>query len=332
MKKVYQLILILSLLFTLNACHLFESNDGPFAVTFDSNGGTAVETIYVDQFKPFLPTTIPQKDGYVFAGWYIDKDLYYPMSFQTGTNQTLKLYAKWIAVGSSIDQQAIIDHILANIDLVTVLESHVVTMLEEVSPAVVMIETYQGGTVDGGGSGVIYKRDGNTYYVLTNEHVVSGYVTGQFSITLFTPTGEVKIPKHQVTLHKSSITHDLAVLSFTSTQNFSVIEMADVDDLHVGEFVFAIGSPLDLPNTRTFGIISQLNRPMADDYGLNTLTIQHTAPINPGNSGGALVDIYGRLVGINALSYVDETVGEGIEGLHFAIQIDVIKSVLDGLE
>jgi serine protease Do len=71
---------------------------------------------------------------------------------------------------------------------------------------------------------------------------------------------------------------------------------------------------------------------MADDYGLNTLTIQHTAPINPGNSGGALVDIYGRLVGINALSYVDETVGEGIEGLHFAIQIDVIKSVLDGLE
>ena len=60
--------------------------------------------------------------------------------------------------------------------------------------------------------------------------------------------------------------------------------------------------------------------------------IQHTAPINPGNSGGALVDANGNLIGINSMSYVDEFVGEGIEGIHFAIQIDIILSNIDSLE
>ena len=162
--------------------------------------------------------------------------------------------------------------------------------------------------------------------------MVNGYDSGEFIITVFTPEGEVTIPRSAITLRGSTVLHDLAVLSFTSEESFEVIEFAQKSDLHVGEFVFAIGSPLDLPNTQTLGIISALDREMADDLGMDTVTVQHTAAINPGNSGGALVDIYGKLVGINTMSYVDETVGEGIGGLHFAIQIDIILQVIDSLE
>jgi len=332
MKHILRISLLLLLSLTLASCDLFVSNDGPFEITFDSNGGSEVETMIVKQFDSFLPGSVPVREGYVFAGWYIDEDLYYPMSFQTGTNKPLTLYAKWIQVGSSVDQQAIIDQILASLDLMTLIEGHVVDMLNDVEQSVVMIDTYQGFVLDGGGSGVIYKKEGNTYYVLTNEHVVHGYNSGEFIITIFTPSGEVTIPRSAITLRGSTVVHDLAVLSFTSTESFEVIEFAQKSDLHVGEFVFAIGSPLDLPNTQTIGIISALDREMADDLGMDTVTTQHTAPINPGNSGGALVDIYGKLVGINTMSYVDETVGEGIGGLHFAIQIDIILQVIDSLE
>jgi serine protease Do len=65
---------------------------------------------------------------------------------------------------------------------------------------------------------------------------------------------------------------------------------------------------------------------------MDTLMIQHTAGINPGNSGGALVDVYGKLVGINTMSYVDEYVGEGINNLFFSVQIDIIIDTIDSYQ
>jgi serine protease Do len=78
-------------------------------------------------------------------------------------------------------------------------------------------------------------------------------------------------------------------------------------------------------------LISSINRSINDGMGMDTLMIQHSAAINPGSSGGPLVNIKGELVGINTMSYVDEVLGEGIEGLHFAVSIDVILFILSTL-
>lgn len=372
MKHFIKLTLIFTIILFLSSCDLVTSEDGPYQISFNSNGGTEVQSLTVDAFDPFLPHSIPTKDGYIFSGWYIDENLLYPMAFNAGTNESLTLYAKWTSVaeslsedairnliseilddeeliltdeatiegivtellesGNTVDVDAVVAQVLANLDVVLAFEQKITTMLSEVQQSVVMVETYSGGSVDGGGSGVIYKRVGNTYYVLTNEHVVSGYTSSNFSITIFTESGEVVIPKGSITLRGKSLEHDMAVLTFTSTSNFRVIEMGTKSSLRVGQFVFAIGSPLDLPNTSTLGVISAIDREMWDDYGMDTITIQHTAPINPGNSGGALVDANGKFVGLNNMSYVDEVVGEGIEGLHFAIQIDIVLANLSSLE
>jgi len=372
MKKILYVFIFLSIILLLTGCELLDSNDGPYKITFNSNGGSLIESIYVEAFDPFLPNEVPLKDGYTFGGWYLDSTFYYPMSFNAGTNEELMLYAKWIPIEVSlteaeiraiidailldqdlmiadeetitsivngliesnelIDEASIIAAVIANINVVELFEKHVTDMIDDVRQSVVMIDTYDGASIDGGGSGIIYKKVGNTYYVLTNEHVVAGYTSNELAITIFNKTGDVKINKGNVTIKGVSVAHDMAVITFTSAQNLRVIEFGTKDSLKVAQMVFAIGSPLDLPNTVSMGVISHINRAMEDDYGMDTITIQHTATINPGNSGGALVDIYGKLVGLNNMSYVDEYIGEGIEGLHFAIQIDIIIQMLPTLE
>jgi uncharacterized repeat protein (TIGR02543 family) len=361
MKKLLLAVSFVLLSITLYGCNL-ESTDGPFTVTFDSMGGSNVTSLTVEANELFLPPQVPTKDGYLFAGWYLDSNYLYQVSFSSGTAGNITLYAKWVTASESLDEaaiRAIIEEVLSEgiteyldseqienlinallssgelIDSETVVglfESHVTEMIDRVRQSVVMIDTYDGNQIDGGGSGILYKKVGNTYYVLTNEHVVSGYLSSEFAITIFTSTGEIRIPKGSVTLRGKSLANDMAILIFTSTANLPLIEIGTRASMHVGAMVFAIGSPLDLPNTVTMGIISHLDREMSDDYGMDTLTVQHSAAINPGNSGGALVDIYGRLIGLNNMSYVDEYVGEGIEGLHFAIQIDRVMSIITSLE
>lgn len=351
MRKISLFFITILLIISLTSCDLLESDDGPFTISFNSNGGTSINSIEVHPLKPFIPKVIPTKEGYMFAGWYIDETLLYPMSFHVGANSHLTLYAKWIAEDTTLTDldiaqlvNLILNHenfqvldeetlmiLLENVDLMLALEKHITSMVKKAYPSVVMIETYHDGSVDGGGSGIIYKRVGSTYYVLTNEHVVNGYTQNNIALTLFSDEGETYIARGSVTLKKKSQLHDMAVLTFTSTKDISVIEMGSVNDLAVGQFVYAIGSPLDLPNSLSMGIISSLNRPMSDGV-FNSTTIQHTAAINPGSSGGALIDRLGRLIGLNTISYVDQSVGEGIEGLHFAVQIDIILSILPTLE
>jgi uncharacterized repeat protein (TIGR02543 family) len=367
-KKIFSFIILFLVLFSVASC----KEDNSYIVTFNSNGGTLVDAIEVNAKEGFIPLFVPIKDGYLFDGWYLDQNFNYLMAFNAGVTKNTTLYAKWVLEveslteaeirsiiddilldqdlviadeltisnlvhsllesGEIIDADLVINAFLENIDVVKIFEDHVTNMLKEVKQSVVAIDAFIGSNIDGSGSGVIYKKDGNKYYVLTNEHVTYGYNSNQFQITIFTENGEVIIPKGSITLKGESLLHDMAVLEFTSAIDLKVIEFGERDDLRVGQMVFSIGSPLDLPNSVTTGIISYLDREMSDEYGMNTITIQHTAAINPGNSGGALVNIYGKLVGLNNMSYVDEYLGEGIEGLHFAIQIDIIKQLISSLE
>lgn len=204
------------------------------------------------------------------------------------------------------------------------LESNITDTIEKVegSCVAVLINDISGNQI-GSGSGVIYKKEAkddktNTYYVVTNNHVVeSAYSYKIFMKNLiFTKTYDAKL----IGLDSEN---DLSVLSFESSADFKVSPLKNVDILKKGQFVIAIGTPLDVAfyNSVSLGVISNFTGPY----------IQHDAAINPGNSGGGLFNQYGRLIGINVAkrSNVDTVTGNiSVEGIGFAIPITtVIKSV-----
>ena len=121
---------------------------------------------------------------------------------------------------------------------------------------------------------------------------------------------------------------DLAVLRIKSDERFPVLDLGDSDKIEVGDFVIAIGNPFGVGQTVTQGIVSALARTQIgiNDYGF---FIQTDAAINPGNSGGALVDLAGRLVGINSAIY---SRSGGSMGIGFAIPVNMVKSVVAAAE
>lgn len=186
----------------------------------------------------------------------------------------------------------------------------------------------QGGV--GEGSGIIVKSDG---YIVTNNHVVEEAVdsaTGKLNesskIEVILPNNPKKSYQAQLIARDSK--SDLAVLKINLT-GLPAAELGDSNELKVGELAVAIGSPggLDYMNSVTAGIISGLNRDVADN-GIGMRYIQTDAPINSGNSGGALLNSKGQVIGINTLKADTQS---GYEGLGFAIPINQAKTVIDSL-
>ena len=183
------------------------------------------------------------------------------------------------------------------------------------------------------GSGVIYKKDGNSAYVVTNNHVVDG--ASQIEIMLSDGT---KVVGELVGTDTYS---DIAVVKIASDKVTTVAEFADSDKVTVGETAIAIGSPLgtDYANSVTQGIVSSLSRTvtMTNDDGdtISTNAIQTDAAINPGNSGGALINIEGQVIGINSSkisSTSDSGSGNSVEGMGFAIPANDVVKIIYQLE
>ena len=178
------------------------------------------------------------------------------------------------------------------------------------------------------GSGVIYKQVGDTYYVVTNYHVIEDSTSLQ---VVYERYGVLNfdISDEYIELIGSDPTTDLAVFTFESTETFAVIPLADSYEIAVGEFVFAIGNPLGFEyyGTVTMGIVSGLTRFVVGD-GFNTTLLQHDAAISPGNSGGALLNINGELIGINNMKLVDDYV----TGIGFAIPSNTVRRITMDLE
>jgi serine protease Do len=202
----------------------------------------------------------------------------------------------------------------------------VISMLSSVRDGVLGVSVL---TADGGGSGsgVVYKREGNEYYMVTNEHVVEGAT----SITIvYEKNGLLfEISSNFIELLGADPVTDLAVLKFTSTESFSVIPLSDSYELELGEFVYAIGNPLgyDYYGTVTMGVVSGLAR-FVNDGSFDATLLQHDAAISPGNSGGALVNLNGELVGINNMKLVQDFVS----GINFAIPSNTVRRVVEDLE
>lgn len=171
------------------------------------------------------------------------------------------------------------------------------------------------------GSGVIYKKDRCDngvflYYMLTNKHVVEH--GSEFKIY----DGNGSTINSDVLGMSSE--YDLAVLTFTSINEYESVSIGVAEDVVKGQYVVAMGTPLSTKyyNTATVGNVS----------GIRSLYIQHSAMINSGNSGGPLVNLNGELIGINTMKITETNSGVGVEGMYFAIRCDHITKAIKEIE
>lgn len=179
------------------------------------------------------------------------------------------------------------------------------------------------------GSGVIYKREGDNAYLVTNTHVING--AKKVDIRLADGT---KVPGEIVGYDTYS---DIAVVKIAADKVTTVAEFGDSSQLTVGETAIAIGSPLgsEYANTVTQGIVSSLNRNVSlkseDGQAISTNAIQTDTAINPGNSGGPLINIQGQVIGITS-SKIASNGGTSVEGLGFAIPANDVINIIKQLE
>lgn len=183
------------------------------------------------------------------------------------------------------------------------------------------------------GSGVIYKKSGNSAYIVTNNHVVEG----QQGLEVLLKDGT----KVKAELVGTDAYSDLAVLKISADKVNKVASFGDSNSLKVGEPAIAIGSPLgsEYANSVTSGIISSLNRQVTStnesNQTVNINAIQTDAAINPGNSGGPLVNIEGQVIGINSSKIASTSAsssGVSVEGMGFAIPSNDVVNIINQLE
>ena len=208
-----------------------------------------------------------------------------------------------------------------------------VALAATLSPAVVNVSSEQaeGASVEGGGesepfehfgphskglgSGFFINKEG---YILTNEHVVDNAT----KIVVTTSQGN----EFKAKLVGSDSKTDIALLKVDARRDWPVAPLADSDDVRVGEWVMAIGSPFGFDHSVTAGIVSAKGRFIAGNYDD---FIQTDASINPGNSGGPLIDLRGEVVGVNSAIFTRTGASMGIG---FAIPINLVKDEVDMLK
>jgi serine protease Do len=169
----------------------------------------------------------------------------------------------------------------------------------------------------GAGSGFIIESDG---YILTNNHVVDG---AEEIIVALSDRRE----REAVIVGQDALS-DLAVLKIEG-ENLPTLDMGSSDSLEAGQWVVAIGSPFGFEHSVTAGIVSATGRSLPENNGNYVPFIQTDVAINPGNSGGPLLDLNGKVVGINSQIL---TRSGGFMGLSFAIPIDVAMEVAEQLK
>ena len=207
-----------------------------------------------------------------------------------------------------------------------VLEAQVEAVYDEAGPAVANITSraiaydffMQPIPQEGSGSGFVYDADG---HIITNYHVVAD--ADLVSVAL--AAGGV----YTATIVGVDPSSDLAVLRIEAEDLPAPIPLGDSDQLRVGQFVVAIGNPFGLERTLTVGVISALSRVIESPDGrFIGEAIQTDAAINPGNSGGPLLDLEGRVIGVNAQIVSPSRASAGIG---FAVPANTVRRVVPQL-
>lgn len=201
-------------------------------------------------------------------------------------------------------------------------------LYKQAAPSVVDITVTQGGAPAFGPGGGQSQAEGSGFVVDTNGDIVTNahVVDGATSIKVRFQNGKTA----KATLVGSDDSTDIAVVRVSADSSLlHPLSFADSSTVQVGQSVAAIGSPFGLPGTMTSGIVSALNRTITapNNYSISG-AIQTDAAINHGNSGGPLLDLSGRVIGVNA--QIDSDSG-GNDGVGFAIASNAAKSVADTL-
>jgi S1-C subfamily serine protease len=206
------------------------------------------------------------------------------------------------------------------------LEAQVEAVYDEAGPSVVHITsrviTYdffmQPVPQEGTGSGFVYDTEG---HIVTNYHVVADAE----SVSVALATGGV----YTATIVGTDSSNDLAVVQIKAENLPAPIPLGDSEQLRVGQFVVAIGNPFALDRTLTMGVISALSRVIqSPDSRFIGEAIQTDAAINPGNSGGPLLDLEGRVIGVNAQII---SPSQASAGIGFAISANTVRRVVPQL-
>lgn len=194
--------------------------------------------------------------------------------------------------------------------------------VDKIYDSVVYIESLKNGVAKGSGSGFVYKIEGEYGYILTNQHVIDGAT-------------EIEITNIDGVVSKAEKMgeddySDIAVLRIDKDDVLGVATLGSSEDAKLGDTVFTVGSPVGKTymGSVTKGILSGKNREVtvSDQYVMEVLQID--AALNPGNSGGPLANINGEVIGINSLKLSTSE----IEGMGFAIPIEMVKTIAEKLE
>ena len=220
------------------------------------------------------------------------------------------------------------DGLVKPVRVVSTTEEATIKLFEEAAPSVVNITTtavqqdYWSRNVyeipAGTGTGFVWDNQG---HIVTNYHVIKDAYKAKVIMSDQTTYDA------EVVGYESS--KDLAVLRIKPKTDLKPLPIGTSHDLKVGQSVFAIGNPFGLDQTLTTGIVSALGREIESVGGVPIRdVIQTDAAINPGNSGGPLLDISGRLIGVNTAIY---SPSGAYAGIGFSIPVDVVKWVVPDL-
>ena len=201
---------------------------------------------------------------------------------------------------------------------VTVNENGIADAVEKLYDAVVVVESYQKGTLTSSGTGFVYKTDDKNAYILTNNHVISGATEVKVTFTN-NQTETVKVVG-------SDEYTDIGLLSVAKDKVIKVAEIGKAEDTRLGDTAFVIGTPLgsEYSWTVTRGIISGKDRLVEVNASNSNVSswvmkvLQTDAAINSGNSGGPIANSNGEVIGITNMKLISR----GVEGMGFAIPIE----------
>ncbi|MBQ8659366.1 MAG: trypsin-like peptidase domain-containing protein [Bacilli bacterium] len=202
---------------------------------------------------------------------------------------------------------------------VTVTDTGIADAVEKIYDSVVVVQNYKSNRLYATGTGFFYRRNDNKYFILTNQHVISG--GDKVSVVL--TDGSVL----DVKVEGGDKYADIAVLSLETDKDIAIAEIGNNNKVRVGDTVFAIGAPLDSSVyswSVTRGVLSGKDREVAVSTDSSTISdwimtvLQTDTAINSGNSGGPLCNSNGQVIGITNMKLVTT----GVEGMGFAIPIE----------
>ena len=216
-------------------------------------------------------------------------------------------------------------HLSQVIGTYTINENSISGAVDKVYDATVTIITSNNGTQVSSGTGFVYKQEGNTSYVMTNNHVIAN---GDTAKIIFSDGSEA-----DTKILGGDTYADIAVLTTSSKSIKQVATIGNTENIKLGDTTFAVGAPLgdNYSGTVTKGILSGKDRLVevsfsgtTSDYYMKVL--QTDAALNPGNSGGPLCNINGEVIGVTSLKLTQEKISStstySVEGMGFAIPIE----------